>query len=87
VFTLEKIDVMSLSLLYEPTAVHCVMPPDMRTWAHVVHAGEVAAEAGWADALVVNNHYDTDGVASIFALVNPEVGTCAAARASHLYIL
>lgn len=36
-------------------------------------AGEGASDPRWADAVVVNNHYDTDGVLSVFALLHPQV--------------
>mmetsp|Transcript_38622 Transcript_38622/g.74027 ORF Transcript_38622/g.74027 Transcript_38622/m.74027 type:complete len:349 (+) Transcript_38622:54-1100(+) len=35
-------------------------------------AGEGASDPRWADAVVVNNHYDTDGVLSVFALLHPQ---------------
>jgi hypothetical protein len=35
-------------------------------------AGSPAALDEWADAVVVNNHFDTDGLLSIWVLLNPE---------------
>eukprot|EP00960_Hanusia_phi_P033724 750620-Hanusia_phi.AAC.3 len=36
-----------------------------------IHAQEGSKESKWEDAIVVNNHFDTDGVLSVWSMLNP----------------
>jgi hypothetical protein len=45
---------------------------DTSTEIALIFVGSPEAVEEWADAVVVNNHFDTDGLLSIWVLLNPE---------------